>query len=337
MRLIRPDATTETGATETGAAETGPERRRAGPVGRLHGSLVAMVTPFERGQVDSAQLVTLCERQIGAGSAALVVCGSTGEAASLSPDEYARVTVVAVAAAAGRVPVLAGCGAPSTEQAVLLAASAARAGVDALLCAPPPYSKPTQEGIVAHVRAVGDSVDLPVVLYDVPGRTGVAVADKTVARLFKSGLIVGIKDAGGDAGRPARLRARFGDGLLQFSGDDATAPAHRAMGGHGCVSVTANLTPGLCARLHRAWDEGDLTEFARIRDLLSPLHDALFVESNPIPVKAALVMAGLCGGELRLPLTRAGHTTADRLADILPALLAADDEATGQRRLSLVK
>ncbi len=302
---------------------------------RAGGSAVALVTPFRDGQVDDDALAALCDRQVRGGTTALVVCGSTGEAAALSPAEQARVVAVAVEAASCRVPVIAGCNAPATEAATLLAAAAARNGAAALLCSPPPYSRPTQEGIASHVRAVAHAADLPVVLYDVPSRVGVAVADETVARLHGSGLVVAIKDAAGDLSRPARLRSLCGGELVQLAGDDTTAPAHRAMGGHGCISVSANLTPALCARMHAAWDRADLIEFARIRDLLAPLHRALFLESNPIPVKAALCMTGLCNGDLRLPLTRACSATLDALATLLPDLIRAEDEALWLPRLVL--
>ncbi len=310
--------------------------RPSGGLANIGGSVTALVTPFRDGQVDGGALASLCERQVRGGTAALVACGSTGEAGSLSAAEHARVVAVAVEAAGNRVPVIAGCGAPATEAATVLAAAAARAGAAAVLCAPPPYARPTQEGIAAHVRAVAHAADLPVILYDVPGRVGVAVADETVARLHESGLVVAIKDAGGDLSRPTRLRALCGGGLLQFSGDDATAPAYRAMGGHGCISVSANLTPALCAEMHAAWDQVDLIEFARIRDLLAPLHRALFLESNPIPVKAALCMTGLCNGDMRLPLTRACSGTLDALGMLLPEVIRAEDDALGLPRLSLV-
>jgi 4-hydroxy-tetrahydrodipicolinate synthase len=312
------------------------------------GSLTALVTPFRTGirdwlpvvrlpmpdgpAVDLPVLARLCERQIEAGTAGLVVCGSTGEAASLSPAEQRDVIATAVRVARGRVPVIAGCAAPATAGAVALAHEARRAGAAALLCAPPPYVKPTQEGIFAHVRAVSHAADLPVMLYDVPARTGTAISDETVARLFRDGLIGALKDAAGDLSRPPRLRALAGEGLLLFSGDDATAAAYRAMGGAGCVSVTANIAPALCTQLHAAWEERDLTAFARLRDLLDPLHAALFAETNPIPVKAALEQLGLCDGLLRLPLTRAGSATRERLARVLgPALRAERAEERRQR------
>ncbi len=305
-------------------------RRGPGEGPWLGGSLVALATPFRDGAVDAAALARLCRRQVEAGTTALVACGSTGEAAALSPDEHAAV-LRGVVEADGRVPVVAGCGGASTEAAVALAAAAARHGAAALLCAPPAYVRPTQEGILAHVRAVSHAAALPILLYDVPARTGVAVHDDTVARLWERGLIAGIKDATADLARPPRLRALCGPELLQLGGDDATAAAFRAAGGDGCISVVANLVPGLCARLHRAWDAGDLPVFARTRDLLAPLSDALFAESNPIPLKAALAMLDLATGELRLPLTRAGRATCERLATLLSGLMEREDALRPRR------
>jgi len=313
-----------------------PSNQPSGSLKMAGGSMTALVTPFRDGQVHAVALATQCERQIRRGTAALVVCGSTGEAAALSPAEQAHVVALAVETASNRVPVIAGCGAPATEAATILAIGAARNGATALLCAAPPYSRPTQEGIISHVRAVAHAADLPVILYDVPGRVGVAITDQTVARLFETGLVVAIKDAAGDLSRPVRLRALCGGELIQFSGDDATAPAYRAMGGHGCISVSANLTPALCAQMHAAWDQGDIIEFARLRDLLVPLHQALFLEINPIPVKAALCMVGLCNGDLRLPLARACSGTLDVLGTLLPEMIRAEDEAAGRPRLPLV-
>ena len=307
---------------------------RAAPL-RLDGSVVALATPFRESAVDTDALVRLCRRQVDAGTAALLACGSTGEAAAMRADEQAAV-LYAVVEAAEAVPVIAGCGGCSTEMAMELAVAAARQGVAALLCAPPAYVRPTQEGIIAHVRAISHAAGLPVLLYDVPGRTGVAVHDETVARLFERDLIVGLKDATADLGRPARLRARCGPELLQLSGDDATAAAYRAMGGHGCVSVVANLVPRLCAQLHRAWEAGELATFARTRDLLAPLAEALFAESNPIPLKAALVMLDLASGEMRLPLTRAGRGTCNRLAELLVGLMAAEEALAPRSRYALV-
>ncbi len=201
-----------------------------------------------------------------------------------------------------------------------------------MLCAPTPYVKPTQQGIICHMRALAHVFDRPLVLYDVPSRVGVGVADTTVATLFERGIILGIKDATADLARVPRLRALCGAHFSQFSGDDATAAAHRAMGGHGCISVTANVTPALCALLHQAWDSGDIAGFASTRDLLAPLSEALFIESNPIPLKAALAMLDLASNELRLPLTRASEAACERLSAVLSAIIGAEDTFAAKLR-----
>ncbi|HLB99624.1 MAG TPA: 4-hydroxy-tetrahydrodipicolinate synthase [Acetobacteraceae bacterium] len=301
----------------------------------LNGSLVAIVTPFRDTQLDASALAALCRRQIEAGTAALVVCGSTGEASCLNTAEYLLAVRVAVDAAAGRAPVIAGCTATATSTAILLANAARDAGAAALLLAAPPYNKPTQEGVFAHVRAIGHAACLPIMLYDIPGRVGIGITDDTIARLFEAELIFALKDATADLSRPPRLRARCGDGLLQFTGEDATAAAYRAMGGAGCVSVTANVAPALCASLHAAWDRRDIASFAATRDLLDPLHRALFTESNPIPVKAALELLELCSSAVRLPLTRATPATREALARVLPAIMLAEHRAGGKVRYAL--
>jgi 4-hydroxy-tetrahydrodipicolinate synthase len=296
----------------------------------LGGSLTALATPFRDTRVDWTALSRLSDRQIDRGTAALIVCGSTGEAATLILSEYGHTVRTVAETAAGRVPVIAGCTTLATSAAVALGVEAASAGADALLCAVPPYVKPTQEGIFAHIRAIAHATDLPVVLYDVPSRSGVAIADDTVARLHDADLIVGLKDATADLSRPTRLRARCGDAFLLWSGDDATAPAFRAMGGTGCISVTANVTPALCAVMHSAWDNGELRRFAAVRDLLDPLHAVLFHESNPIPVKAALASLGLCSDEVRLPLTRAALATQEKLLTVMPSVMLAEEHAARQ-------
>ena len=299
------------------------------------GSLTALATPFRDARPDWDALSRLSERQIERGTAALIVCGSTGEAAGLTQAEYARAVHLVVETANARVPVIAGCTAPSTSVAIALGTEAAAAGAAALLCAVPPYVKPTQDGIFAHLRAIAHATDLPIVLYDVPSRSAAAISDDTVVRLHDAELIVGLKDATADLSRPTRLRARCGDAFMQWSGDDATAPAYRAMGGADCISVTANVTPALCALLHRAWDTGDLSRFAALRDLLDPLHAALFVESNPIPVKAALAHLGLCTSEVRLPLTRATLATQERLLTTMTPVMQAEEHAARRPTLAL--
>ena len=299
------------------------------------GSLTALITPFRDARLDLDALAHLSQRQIIRETAGLIVCGSTGEAAALTQTEFASAVRTVTSVTAGRVPVIAGCTAASTSAAIALGVEARAAGADALLCAVPPYVKPTQEGIFAHIRAIAHATDLPIVLYDVPSRSGVAICDDTVARLHDAQLIVGLKDATADVSRPTRLRIRLGDTFMQWSGDDATAPAYRAMGGMGCISVTANVVPALCALLHRAWDDGAMGRFAALRDLLDPLHTALFVESNPIPVKAALASLGLCTDEVRLPLTRAALATRERLLAVMPLVMSAEEHAARQPDLAL--
>jgi 4-hydroxy-tetrahydrodipicolinate synthase len=305
------------------------------PLAAAGGSLTALVTPFRDNRVDWHALSHLAERQVDRGTTGLVVCGSTGEAAGLMLAEYVRAVRVVADAAAGRVPVIAGCTTLATAAAIALGIEAASAGADALLCAVPPYVRPTQEGIFAHVRAIAHATDLPVVLYDVPSRSGVAITDDTVARLYDAELIIGLKDATADVSRPTRLRARCGTAFMQWSGDDATAPAYRAMGGIGCISVTANVAPALCALLHRSWDSGDLVRFAALRDLLDPLNAVLFNESNPIPVKAALASLGLCTDEVRLPLLRASLATQEKLLAAMPPVMLAEEHAALQPMFAL--
>ncbi len=306
---------------------------------RLGGSITALATPFRDGRVDEPAVVRMIERQIARGTTALVVSGSTGEAAMLSLSEHARLVRLVAAVTHGRVPLIAGCTASATEVACGLAVAAARGGADALLLAPPPYVKPTQAGIVCHVRKVATTADLPVVLYDVPSRTGVAIADATVAALHALGIIVALKDATGDLARPARLRALCGPGLCQLTGEDALAAGHRKMGGDGCISVTANVTPALCAQLHQSWTEGDLDSVSALSHLLAPLHAALFHESNPIPLKAALASLSLCAETVRAPLTPASEATRSALRSALADVMAQEDELSRARptpRLRLV-
>ncbi|TPG41864.1 4-hydroxy-tetrahydrodipicolinate synthase [Roseomonas nepalensis] len=266
------------------------------PPPALGGVLTALVTPFlagDPGELDLLALSRLTRRAVDRGVSGLIVCGSTGEASALSPTEHAR-AIVCVAEASGGRPVVAGIGAPCTEVAVALAVAAEHLGATALLVSAPPYVKPGQAGLRAHVRAIAAAAGLPIVLYDVPSRAGVSFTDETIARLFEEGHIQALKDASGNLSRPPRLARLCGAELIQLSGDDATALAHLAMGGQGCVSVTANVAPALCSTLQVAFVTRDLSFAATLRDLLAPLDAALFGETNPIPVKAALGLLGLC-------------------------------------------
>jgi 4-hydroxy-tetrahydrodipicolinate synthase len=290
------------------------------------GSSAALPTPYRMGRVDLASLEALCHRLIDRGTSALAPCGTTGEGTLLTPDEHRQVVATTVAAAAGRVPVIAGAGSNNTQIALELARAAERAGASALLAVTPFYRRPSQAGIVAHFRAIHDAVGIPVVLYDVPARTACALDDVTVKRLADLPRIVGLKDATGDIARVGRLRRRLGNDFLLLSGDDASQAAFRVAGGDGCISVSANVAPALCAALHGACDdalEGDIQWYDQ---LLAPLHAALFLEANPIPVKRALCRMGLMADGLRLPLTPLSPEFDRKLGQVLEAIAPVEEK-----------
>jgi 4-hydroxy-tetrahydrodipicolinate synthase len=295
-------------------------------IDRCRGSSAALPTPYSLGKVDFDALEAFCNRLIDRGISALVPCGTTGEAPLLTADEHHRVVARTVAAAAGRVPVIAGAGSNNTATAVELARSAERAGASALLCVTPPYLKPTQAGMMVHFRTIHDAVGIPIVLYDVPSRTACALDDVTIRRLAELPRIIGLKDATGDIPRVARLRRRLGDQFLLLSGDDASQAAFRMAGGDGCISVTANVVPVLCAALHRACDERLDADIQWFDQLLAPLHAALFLEANPIPLKRALSRLGLIGDGLRLPLTPLSLEADRKLERVLKAIMPAEEK-----------
>lgn len=267
------------------------------------GSIPALVTPFAAGRVDEAAFRVLIEWQIDQGSSGLVACGTTGEAATLSDAEHRRLIEVAVETARGRVPVIAGCGSNDTAHAIELTRSAAAAGADAALHVPPYYNRPNQDGMVAHIAAVAD-LDIPIILYNVPSRTITEFSVETVARLARLPNIVGIKDATGDLARVTAQRLACGGQFCQLSGNDDLALGFNAMGGVGCISVTANVAPRLCADFQAAMREGRWDEALTLQDRLYPLHAAMFADASPGPAKYALskVRPGFPTG-LRLPMT----------------------------------
>jgi len=269
------------------------------------GSIPALVTPFAAGRVNEAAFRDLVEWQIDEGSNALVPCGTTGEAATLTADEHRRVIEITVEVARGRVPVLAGCGSNNTAHAIELTRAAKEAGADAALHVPPYYNRPNQEGIYAHLAAVAD-LDIPVILYNVPARTVTDIAVETMGRLSRLPNVIGVKDATGNLGRVSDQRRACGEEFVQLSGNDETALAFNAMGGAGCISVTANVAPRLCSQFQEAMREGRLDEAVSLQDRLYPLHTALFTDASPGPVKYALsrVRPGF-SAELRLPMTEA--------------------------------
>jgi 4-hydroxy-tetrahydrodipicolinate synthase len=269
----------------------------------LTGYAPALPTPFdESGEIDVAALEWFCDRQIKAGANALVVCGTTGEAPNLSRQEHDRIVRIAVNAARGKMPVIAGAGSNSTGQAVELSRDAEAAGADAVLSVVPYYNKPTQSGMYAHFRAVAEATGLPIILYDVPSRTVCGLADDTIARLAELPQFIGLKDASGDITRPLRLRSLLGREFRLISGDDATALAFFAQGGDGCISVTSNVAPGLCRAIYLACKQGQLGQAQRLATAAARLTAALFRESNPAPVKYALSLMRLMSPSVRLPL-----------------------------------
>lgn len=275
----------------------------------FHGSIVALITPFKDGKVDEKAFQSFVEWQVAQGTHALVPCGTTGESPTLSHDEHRRVVELCIEAAAGKVPVIAGAGSNSTAEAVDLARHARAAGAAAALVVTPYYNKPTQEGLYQHYRAIHDSADLPIIIYNIPGRSVVDMSIATMARLAKLPNIVGVKDATADLVRPIRTRLALGPDFCQLSGEDATALAFNMQGGVGCISVTANIAPAQCAAMQNAWAAGDLATACKYRDLLNPLHDAMFVETSPGPVKYAASLLGKSSPDLRLPLVPVAEST----------------------------
>jgi 4-hydroxy-tetrahydrodipicolinate synthase len=277
------------------------------------GSLVALITPFRDGKVDADGFQSFVEWQIAEGTHGLVPVGTTGESPTLSHEEHRRVVELCVEAARGRVPVIAGTGSNSTAEAIELTAHAKAAGADAALVVTPYYNKPTQEGLYQHYKAIHDAVDLPVIIYNIPGRCVVDMTVETMARLAELPRIVGVKDATNDLARPLRTRTEIGPDFCQLSGEDATVTGFLAQGGHGCISVTGNVAPRLCATMHEAWQAGDLARMGEIRDRLMPLHQALFCETSPAPVKFAASLLGKARDEVRLPLVPATAGARDRV------------------------
>jgi 4-hydroxy-tetrahydrodipicolinate synthase len=266
------------------------------------GSITALITPFKNGLLDEDALRRLVEWQIAEGTHGLVPTGTTGESPTLNFDEHKRVIDIAVEVARGRVPVIAGTGSNSTDEAIDLSRHAEKSGADGLLIVNPYYNKPTQDGLYAHFKAINDAVGIPVVIYNIPSRTNVDMSVATMARIFELKNVVGVKDATANLARVSQQRAAMGPDFVQLSGEDATALGFAAHGGHGCISVASNVAPRLCAEFQNTLMKGDFAAALQLQDRLLPLFDALFVETNPGPVKYAASRLGLCSAEMRLPL-----------------------------------
>ncbi|RLL64721.1 4-hydroxy-tetrahydrodipicolinate synthase [Paenirhodobacter hankyongi] len=273
------------------------------------GSFPALVTPFTNGAVDWDTLKKLVEWHIAEGSNGIVPVGTTGESPTLSHEEHNRVIEVVVQAAAGRVPVIAGAGSNATAEGIELIRHAEAAGADAALVVTPYYNKPTQRGMVAHFTAMHDASSLPIIIYNIPGRSVVDMSPETMGQLAKLPRIVGVKDATGDLSRVAKQRLTCGPDFVQLSGEDATALGFNAMGGVGCISVTANVAPKLCAEMQAATLAGDYVKAMEYQDKLMPLHIAIFLEPGVAGAKYAMSKLGLCAAEVRLPLTELTDAT----------------------------
>ena len=285
----------------------------------FRGSFVALITPFRDGKIDEEAFQALVEWQIGQGTHGLVPVGTTGESPAMTHEEHKRVTELCLEAAAGRVPVIAGTGSNYTEEAIELTRHAREAGATAALVVTPYYNKPTQEGLYRHFKAIQDAVDLPVIIYNIPGRSVVDMTLETMERLAALPNIVGVKDATSDLVRPLATRRALGPDFCQLSGEDATVVPFLAQGGHGCISVTANVAPAPLAKLHEAWRAGDLDAVREINERLLPLHEALFAETSPGPVKYAASLLGKCRPDLRLPLVEPTDATKARVRDAMAA------------------
>jgi len=278
----------------------------------LRGSIPALITPMRAdGGIDEDALRKLVDWHVEQGSHGLVAVGTTGESPTLSHHEHMRVVEIVIEQAAGRVPVIAGTGSNATTEAIELTRHAKDAGAAAALVVVPYYNKPTQAGLYAHFRTVAEAApELPVLIYNVPGRTVADISNDTIVKLAKEvPNIVGIKDATGDLNRPSLLRVALGAAFIQLSGEDGTALGFNAHGGRGCISVTANIAPKLCAEFQEATLAGDFAKALQIQDRLMPLHKALFVESSPGPVKYAASLLGLCGPHARLPLVEIAESS----------------------------
>jgi 4-hydroxy-tetrahydrodipicolinate synthase len=284
------------------------------------GSITALITPFHDGKVNEKAFQDLVAWQIAEGTHGVVPCGTTGESPTLSHDEHHRVVELCLEVAKGKVPVIAGTGSNSTDEAIALTRHAKKAGADAALVVAPYYNKPTQEGLFRHFEAIAKAVDIPIVVYNIPGRSVVDISVDTFQRLAALPNIVGIKDATADLARPLRIRATLGDRLCQLSGEDATAVAFNAQGGLGCISVTSNVAPRLCASMQNAWAKGDLAACNELNARLMPLHDALFCETSPAPVKYAASLLGKSSPDVRLPLVPASDNARKRVEAAMKGL-----------------
>ncbi|PJB69337.1 MAG: 4-hydroxy-tetrahydrodipicolinate synthase [Alphaproteobacteria bacterium CG_4_9_14_3_um_filter_47_13] len=283
----------------------------------FRGSITALITPFKNGEIDWNTFDNLIEHQIESGTHGLVACGTTAESPTLTHDEHQHILQRCVSAVKGRIPVIAGTGSNNTQTSVEMTAYARQIGADAALVVTPYYNKPTQEGLYAHYHTIAGAVNLPLIIYNIPGRCVIDMTPETMGRLARIPHIVGVKDATGDLTRVKKQTATCGGDFIQLSGEDGMIYDFLEQGGVGCISVTSNIAPALCAQMHNSWIAGDKAKAKQYHAQLMPLHNALFCESSPQPAKYAASRLGLCLNELRLPLLRASEEACKIVDDAL--------------------
>ena len=285
------------------------------------GSIVAIITPFKKGKLDEDCYVSLIHYHLNNGTSGIVPAGTTGESPTLNHDEHKRVIELCVNECKGKIPVIAGTGSNSTEEAISLTKHAQKAGANAALVVTPYYNKPMQEGLYQHYKAINDSCDLPIIIYNIPPRSVIDMSVDTMARLFELKNIIGVKDATANLDRVDQQKKKMGENFLQLSGEDATALEFNLRGGKGCISVSANVAPKLCSEFQNAAlsknDENQMAKAKKINDILMPLHKSLFIESSPSPVKFAASLLKLCSQEVRLPLVTITNTTKEKVKSAL--------------------
>ena len=284
------------------------------------GSITALITPLKNRELDEKALQDFIEWQINQGSHGLVPCGTTGESPTLTHQEHERVIDLCVEAANKRVPVIAGTGSNSTDEAISLTKFSKESGANAALVVTPYYNKTTQEGLYQHFKAINDSCDLPIIIYNIPGRSVVDINIETMKKLAKLKNIVGVKDSSNDLTRPLLTAKNIAKNFCQISGEDGTIVPFLSQGGQGCISVTANIAPKMCSDLHIAWQKGNLKKVQSINSLLFPLHNALFLETSPGPVKYAASLLKICSNELRLPLVSISSNSKKEIKTVLTNL-----------------
>ena len=284
------------------------------------GSNVALITPFKNNKLDVDNYIELIHFHIKNGTNGLVPAGTTGESPTLSHEEHEKVIELCISETKGKIPVIAGTGSNSTEEAISLTKHAEKAGADAALLVTPYYNKPTQEGLYQHYKAINDSCGIPLIIYNIPSRSVIDITIDTMARLFELKNIVGVKDATGILDRVNQQKEKMGNDFIQLTGEDANVLEFNKRGGIGCISVTANIAPKLCSDFQKfslSKNNNEIKEAERINDLLQPVHKSLFIESNPSPVKYAAKLLNLCSDEVRLPLVKVTNSTKESIKNAL--------------------